>query len=439
MLATIIMASIKTWENKWKKGDLIGKGGQGFTYFANDIASSRQNYAIKFLKEQKDKERRERMFLEVSALQVLIHPNIPRLIDSNEDKYQEIDHDLYLVTDYIPGPTLQEYIDQNGLMSLDLALKFSIFLAEIIEFCHKKGFIHRDIKPDNILIKNGNIKDTYLIDFGLSFNIDLSEQKDSTPSWQHIGNRFLSLPELRVSEGNKRDYRSDVTMLSGILFFCMTGIHPTDLIDEKLSKPHRREKAKVILETLEQHKISSLNKFFDIGFNQGINDRWQSIEAVKIYLTDILNMKPEEESEKDINEKLDSFKANIESRLDYKQLEQIRLAFSKCNSMIDYSAKFVIDKLKPAELHTIQTGMINDLPKQIFSNQLGIKNPYSEELIFYPKFTSYLNGSEFVFEAEESNVRTELARFQLNEDFDWRTLQDKVTEYYVNGITKKKL
>lgn len=416
---------------------MIGKGGQGLTYFANDISEPEKKYVIKFLKEQKNKERRERMFLEVSALKVLIHPNIPKLIDSNEDKYQEINHDLYLVADYIPGPTLQEYIDINGSMSLELAIEFSIFLAEIIEFCHKKGVVHRDIKPDNILLRDGDLKSPYLIDFGLSFNIDLSEQKDSTPSWQHIGNRFLSLPELRVSEGNKRDYRSDVTMLSGILFFCISGIHPTDLIDEKLSKPHRREKAKAIFDTLEHDKTTSLNKFFDIGFNQGINDRWQSIEAVRIYLKEILNMKPEEESEKDINEKLDLFKANIESRLDYKQLEKIRLIFSEFNNIVNYSAKFVIDKLKPAEFHTIQTGMINDLPKQIFSNQLGIKNPYSEEIMFYPKFSSYLNGSEFVFEAEESNIRTELARFQLNEAFDWKSLQNKVIEYYVNGITKR--
>ncbi len=430
------MAVFKTWETKWKKGDRIGKGGQGLTYFASDINTG-STYAIKFLKEQKVLERRERMFIEVSALKILSHPNIPKLIDSNEDKFKDEDHELFVVSEFIPGPTLEEFISSNGIMSLEQAINFTIKLAEIIEYCHSKGIIHRDIKPDNIILRNGDSLDPFLIDFGLSFNEEISLQKDDTPSWQHIGNRFLSLPELRVSEGNKRDFRSDVTMVCGIFLFCLTGIHPTDLIDEKITKPHRRNKEKSYIDKLTDFKIASINNFFDIAFNQGINDRWQTIKSVIITLSDIQNMKPEPDSEQDITQKLQAFKSKLESRLDYKQLEQIRLVLSKCNSVVKYAAQEVINKLKPTEFGTIQTGYNLDVPKQLYTNQLGIKTPYSDEVTFYPKFSCYSNGSEFVFESVESSKRTELARFQLNEEFDWIALQQKVIEYYVDGITSK--
>jgi eukaryotic-like serine/threonine-protein kinase len=430
------MSKNKTWEEKWEKGDRIGKGGQGLTYFAHEI-SSESTFAIKFLKEQKVSERRERMFIEVSALKILNHPSIPKHVDSNEEYFKDDRHELYLVSEYIAGPTLEEFISTNGVMPLEDAIRFTKKLAEIIKYCHEKGVIHRDIKPDNIILRNGELNNPFLIDFGLSFNEELSTEKGNTPSWQHLGNRFLSLPELRVSEGNKRDFRSDVTMVCGIFLFCLTSIHPTDLIDEKITKPHRRLKEKSVIDKLTDYKIPAINNFFDIAFNQGINDRWQTINSVIIALNDIEYMKPEPESQKDINQKLESFKEKLESRIDYKQLEQIRLVLSKCNSIVNYSAQEVIRKLMPTEFGTIQTGHSLDVTKQTFTNQLGLKTPYSDEIIFYPQFSCYSTGSEFVFEALESGKRSELARFQLNEEFDWIALQQKVIEYYVDGITSK--
>jgi serine/threonine-protein kinase len=427
---------IKTWQEKYRKGERIGKGGQGLTYFVNDLKTDNQ-YAIKFLKEQKNIERRERMFIEISALKVLVHPFIPKLIDSNEDKFKNTDHELFMVNEYIPGSTLQDYILENGVMSFNQAIDFTIKTSGIIDFCHSKGFIHRDIKPDNIIVKDNDIAKPYLIDFGLSFNTDISANKNNTPSWQHLGNRFLSLPELRVSEGNKRDTRSDITMVCGILLFCLTGVHPTDLVDENMAKPHRRAKEKSVIDKIEDYRRPSINNFFDIAFNQGINDRWQSIKTVIHTLTEIGNMKPNDDKNIDINQKLEKFKAEFESRHDYKQLEQIQLLFSKCSEIINNAAQDVRNKLLPVKFGTIQTGHNIDIPKQVFRNQLGIKSPYSNEVVFYPKFTCYSNGSEFIFESTESNQRTELARLQLNKEIDWNDIKTKIVEYYINGITEK--
>ena len=430
------MALINLWKNTWEKGNRIGKGGQGLTHFAIH-KESQEFYVIKFLKEQGSKERRERMFSEVTTLKILDHPNIPKLIDSNEHLFNDSNYELYMVTEYIPGETLQKYIESRGTMTLQEAISFTIKLSEVVKYCHLKGSVHRDIKPDNIILKDNDIDYPFLIDFGLSFNEDIPFEEDVTPSWQHLGNRFLSLPELRVSEGNKRDFRSDVTMVCGIFLFCLTVIHPTDLVDENLAKPHRREKSKKVIEKLPTYQIPSINYFFDIGFNQGINNRWQTIESIIINLNDILVMKNKDKSEQDIQERLEEHKALLEARLDYKHLDKIQNIFSKCDETIRRAAKVVINRLLPIRFVTIQTGHSSNVTKQVFTTQIGLKSQYSDEILFYPKFSCYSNGSEFVFDSVESKNRVELARFQINEEINWDKLADKIVEYYIIGITSK--
>jgi serine/threonine-protein kinase len=427
----------QTWKGKWNIGDRIGKGGQGLTYLASRDSESEYEFAIKFLKEQKNLERRERMYVEISALNILNHPNIPKLQDHNSEYYQDLDFEMYMVSDYIYGSTLQEFIEKNGVLDLNRTLLICIKLADVLSYCHNKGFIHRDIKPDNIILEKDNPENPILIDFGLSFNVDIERDKSLTPSWQHIGNRFLSLPELRISDSNKRDYRSDVTMLCGIIFFCLTGIHPTDLLDEKSSKPHRRETSIAILEKIGIDRLTILNNIFDIGFNFSINDRWQSIESLRSALIDLQNFNMEENQLDDINSQLERFKKRIEERLDYKQSENLQQIFGTCSKVIGASANDVKMKLSPTEFSTVQSGHKIDYSKQLFTNMLGLKHPYDEKIFFFPKFSMYITGSEVVLEGIEDNNRTELLRTSLNEKIDWLELRVKIANYYMTGLIGK--
>jgi len=424
------------YEHKWTIGDRIGKGGQGLTYFSHLKSEDGVFYALKLLKEQRNQERRDRMFVEVSALQVLEHPNIPKYFDSNATEYRNNHVDLYLVTEFVPGPTLQDFINENGVLKLSDAITLTLRLIEILTFCHLKGFYHRDIKPDNIIIKDSNVRNPVLIDFGLSFNEEIL--KDETPSWQHIGNRFLSLPELRVIEGNKKDRRSDVTMLCGVFLFCLTGIHPTDLLDETQTKPHRRARSKAILQDLDKASLNALNRFFDIAFNLGINDRWQSAEAVSAALTDLQNIKPSNEmDESDASKKMEAYKKNISGRLEFKQLENLKALFIKCNETIRRSCQSVLSELRSDNFGNIQGGYNIDLSRQTFTNGIGITHPYHSRLNFFPRFTCYVNGSEIVLEATEDGRNTEFLRYPLNEEIDWSSLENNLRNYYINGITSK--
>lgn len=428
------MAIKQSWKEVWIKGGLVGKGGQGMTYLAKRTSEDQYNYVIKFLKKQDDEERRERMYIEVATLKVLSHPFIPKLVDSNEGAFKDKSEEMYMVTEYIQGITLQEFIEKNGPMDLEHAISFTLLLSNVIQYCHSNGFIHRDIKPDNIMLKDSNINMPFLIDFGLSFNNEVASLIPSTPSWQHIGNRFLSLPELRVVEGNKRDYRSDVTMICGILLYCITGISPTDLIDEKLNKPHRREREKMILNQIPSYKRDRINHFFDKAFNIDINTRWQSIESVIIELKKILNMKNQIESEKSTEQKILDIKTKIEKKIDKHQSQLINEIFNTYKKSINAAAEKVVNKLGREQYSTIQTGYSLDIAKQVFRNQLGIHSIYLSRMLFYPTFSCYINGSEYVLEANENDKRTEFSRLTLNEKIVWQDIEDKIVNYYLDGI-----
>jgi serine/threonine protein kinase len=119
-------------------------------------------------------------------------------------------------TEFIAGPTITDQVSQRGTLAFDRALALSTRLAEIVGYCHSQGGIHRDIKPDNIILRDGRLDDPVLVDFGLSFN--QAETIDfATEDSQELGNRFLQVPELSSGSQQGREFRTDVTAASLIV------------------------------------------------------------------------------------------------------------------------------------------------------------------------------------------------------------------------------
>jgi len=177
------------------------------------------------------------MHREVTALQTLDHPGIPKLLDSNSSEFDS-ESVLYLIMEYIEGPTLAEVVG-NGTLSLTDAQRLLLGLLEILEYTHRRGIVHRDIKADNVILGDGRAEKPVLIDFGLSFNKEEELSSPLTHSGQQLGNRFLVLPELQLTSSLQRDPRSDLTQCVGVLFYAVTGVVPVALMDESSRLPHQ--------------------------------------------------------------------------------------------------------------------------------------------------------------------------------------------------------
>jgi TolB-like protein len=203
--------------------DRIGAGGMGEVYRARDTRLGR-TVAIKVLPATVagDGERRERFLQEARATAALSHPNISALYEIGDENGQ-----LYLVFEYVPGETLTAAIAGRPL-NPRRALDLSIQMADAIADAHAAGIVHRDIKPDNILVTpKGHAK---ILDFGLatwtSGGIEREQAATvvATAAGTTLGTVAYMSPEQAL--GEPVDERTDIFSLGIVLFEMLTGRLP---------------------------------------------------------------------------------------------------------------------------------------------------------------------------------------------------------------------
>jgi len=210
---------------------------------------------------------------------------VPKFIESNTDRYADLDVQLYFVAEYVKGQTLEERVTQSPLKAAE-ALKLNIQLCNILVKCHERGILHRDIKPDNVVLRGVNAVDPILIDFGQSFNREKADNPRLTPAGQQLGNRFLHLPELQLADSPKRNVESEISQVCGLLFYTITGRPPGPLTDHEDLKPHLRATAKQIFNDIGS---ASLMELFDKGFERVFMKRFRSFDAYKGRVQEVLD------------------------------------------------------------------------------------------------------------------------------------------------------
>ena len=193
--------------------DVVGAGGMSTVYRAVDHRLKR-HVAVKVLKTEYSNDANfvSKFRVEAQASAGLTHPNIVSVFDVCEDNGR-----YFIVMELVEGITLKEYINLNGRLTMDQALDFSIQIASGLEAAHEHHVIHRDIKPQNIIVsKSGNLKVT---DFGIA-----KAATSNTMSTAGMGSVHYISPE--QARGGYSDERSDIYSLGITMYEMVTGRVP---------------------------------------------------------------------------------------------------------------------------------------------------------------------------------------------------------------------
>ncbi|MBQ7223106.1 MAG: protein kinase [Erysipelotrichaceae bacterium] len=194
---------------------LIGEGGMADVYLAFDTILKRE-VAIKVLRGElnNDPVNLRRFQREASAITNLSHPNIVEVYDVGEENGRN-----YIVMEYVSGKTLKQLVKSRGAMQADEAVNIMKQLVSATAHAHANGIIHRDIKSQNVMIKDdGTVK---LSDFGIAFTKD-SQQLTQTDTV--MGSVHYLSPEL--AKGQVATVQSDIYSLGVVFFEMLTGDVP---------------------------------------------------------------------------------------------------------------------------------------------------------------------------------------------------------------------
>lgn len=200
---------------RYKIKSMIGGGGMANVYLADDTILNRE-VAIKVLRLEyaNDTEFITRFDREAQAASSLSHPNIVNIYDVGED-----DHILYMVMEYVDGYTLKEYIQKFGPLSIEESVHIMQQITQAIAHAHAYDLVHRDIKPQNILIDHhGQVKVT---DFGIAVALSATAL---TKTNSVLGSVHYLSPE--QARGGLATKKSDIYSLGIVFYELLTGKLP---------------------------------------------------------------------------------------------------------------------------------------------------------------------------------------------------------------------
>jgi serine/threonine protein kinase len=222
-------------DGKYEFIQLIGSGGMGVIYKARQIVLNKI-VAIKMLHSEAINERALKRFQrEGKAASALSHSNIITVYDFSISSHNE----PYLVMEYVEGQSLEEKIQEEGLLDVDFTLQAILQVCDGLSHAHKNGILHRDLKPSNILIVKDDEDDTdklkhksgvgftaKILDFGIAKIVEGNNSASMalTKTGETIGSPLYMSPE--QCDGKPMDKRSELYMVGCTLYECLTGLPP---------------------------------------------------------------------------------------------------------------------------------------------------------------------------------------------------------------------
>ena len=201
---------------RYELNELVGTGGMSSVYKAHDRLLER-TVALKVLHERfmTDEEHVERFKHEARAVAQLSHPNIVTVIDRGERDGRQ-----FIVFEYVDGENLKELVVREAPLAVGDAVRLVLPIAQALAFAHQHGLVHRDVKPQNVLLpEDGDVKVT---DFGIARSLDV--QGGITQTGTVMGTSDYIAPE--QARGAKATAQTDVYALGIVLYELLTGEVP---------------------------------------------------------------------------------------------------------------------------------------------------------------------------------------------------------------------
>lgn len=264
-------------DERYRIDAVLGVGGMSAVLVAYDLQTG-QDVAVKMLREEisGDKQAVRQFVTESKVVSMLDHPNIVRIHD-----VVMRDEIKYIVMGYIEGETLRSYMDRVGVLPLDSTLEILLQILDALDHAHEKGVIHRDIKPQNILmLEDGKIVVT---DFGIA-KIANSE---TTSDDKTIGTVYYISPE--QAEGAAIDQRSDLYSLGAMLFEMITGKLPFNADSTvAIAMKHINEPPPSPRDHLPTIPVG-MEQIVQYALAKSPEDRFQSAKQMKTYVEALKN------------------------------------------------------------------------------------------------------------------------------------------------------
>lgn len=316
--------------------------------------------------------------------------------------------------------TLESYLSRNGTVSLDDGIEMAIRILCVLDYCHGRKMTHNNLTPSKIVVSDGLPN---LIDFSFPLN-------------GHNGNvtkikDFLELPEYQVNLdlGRRNDRVSDITAVSGLLLYCLTGHVPISLKDSDGRMPHQRPEVRASLDTVAGYRSFLLNQVFDKSFQWQQSERFQTAVELMEALNALRNYSPANSIQPtNLNELINGLRNSTQSQTVTPHEMRLQAAFNGVKTVFSELAANL-----EADFREMEAGYRKELSKPVYTAFIKFNYRLQPGACLKMTFRMEIVGSEIVVsgavETKSYGQVEELFRTEHHGFYDSSDLEGAVRKF----------